>query len=160
MRSLIASLIVFLIAPVHDALAEPSRFELLDRPAAQALTAPASHTEPTVVALWSSECPHCKKNLKLFADLMKRGHRFTLVTVATERPFDGLAAPLDKLAVPGQRFAFGDAAPEALAFALDPKWRGELPRTVFFDGRGGKVAVSGVVDAETALRHLGLSLPR
>lgn len=130
-----------------------SPFAPLDRQAAKALTDPARHSAPTIVALWSSDCGHCKKNLELFARMARAEPRLRLITVATEADFDGLAAPLDRLQVPGQRYAYGTDAPEALAYALDPRWRGELPRTLFFDGQGGKTAVSGVVD-EAAVKGL------
>ena len=128
-----------------------SSFVLLDRHAARALTDPARYAVPTIVALWSSDCGHCKKNLELFARLVKAEPRLRLITVATEAEAEGLSAPLDRLSVPGLRYAYGSDAPEALAYALDPRWRGELPRTLFFDGRGGKTIISGVVD-ETVVR--------
>lgn len=131
---------------------EPIR--LLDRQTARQLVDPARHARPTIVALWSSDCPHCKKNLALFAQLAKSDRRLRLLTVAAEPAWDGLAAPLDRLDVPGERYAYGDDAPEAVAYALDPNWRGELPRTLFFDGRGGRHAVSGQVDARKAHAHL------
>lgn len=137
--------------------AEP--FVILDRGQARALGDAASHAAPTIVALWSSECVHCKKNLRRFADMAKADSRLRLITVATEPAVDGLSGPLDRLGVPGRRYAYGAAPPEALAYALDSKWRGELPRTLFFDGRGGKAAVSGVADEAAARRHLGLSAP-
>lgn len=139
-------------------------FAPLDRAAAQALTDPARYRAPTIVALWNSDCGHCKKNLDLFARLVKAEPRLRLITVATEVDFDGLAAPLDRLQVPGQRYAYGDDAPEALAYALDASWRLELPRTLFFDGQGGKTAVSGVVDEATVRKLLkadiGAGTPR
>lgn len=128
----------------------------LDRGQARALADAAGHGRPTVVALWSSECTHCKGNLALFAALVRREPRLRLVTVAAEPADAALAEPLDRLEVPGERYAWGADAPEALAYALDPKWRGELPRTLFFDGRGGRQAVSGRVDEATARRLLGL----
>jgi len=132
-------------------------FAALDRAAAARLADPASHGAPTVVALWSLDCVHCKKNLKLFAELGKLDARVRLVTVAVQSEEAGLAEPLDRLGVPGQRFAYGADAPEALAFALDAKWRGELPRTLLFDGRGGKATLSGVVSEADARRALGLA---
>jgi len=132
-------------------------FQTLDRQSASALVQPARHNHPTIVALWSSECPHCKKNLALYAHVAKRDKRVRLVTIAAEPAWAGLAAPLDKLGVPGDRYAYGDDASEAIAHALDPGWRGELPRTLVFDGRGGHVAVSGVIDEQTLRRALGLS---
>jgi len=62
--------------------------------------------------------------------------------------------------VPGKRYVYGADSPEAIAFALDPKWRGELPRTLFFDGRGNRMAVSGVVGIASARQSLGLTDPR
>jgi thiol-disulfide isomerase/thioredoxin len=131
-------------------------FDEIDRAEAQALSNPASHSAPTIVALWSSECGHCKKNLLLFGQLVAENAGLIVITVATERPFEGLAEPLDLLAVPGKRLAYGTEMPEALAYALDPNWFGELPRTLFFDGRGGKITRSGVVNKEFVLHALGL----
>jgi hypothetical protein len=128
----------------------------LDRAAAAGVVDPATHAQPTIVALWSSDCIHCKKNLKLFADMAKAHSQLKLITVAVEPVHEGLAEPLDRLSVPGARFAYGAEAPEALAYVLDPKWRGELPRTILFDGNGGRVALSGVVSEETARASLGL----
>ncbi len=132
-------------------------FTDLDRATARRLADPASHGAPTVVALWSLECVHCKKNLKAFAELAQTDPRVKLVTVAVEPAQPALAELLDRLRVPGARYAYGSDAPEALAYALDPKWRGELPRTFFFDGRGGRVAVSGVVDPAAVREALGLA---
>lgn len=131
-------------------------FQPLDRQAARALVEPARHTRPTIVALWSSDCPHCKKNLALYARMAKQDKQLRLVTVAAEPAWAGLAAPLDKLGVPGERYAYGDDAPEAIAFAIDPAWRGELPRTLLFDGRGSRQAVSGAIDEATLRQKLGL----
>lgn len=131
-------------------------FQPLDRQAARVLVDPVRHNRPTIVALWSTECPHCKKNLVLYARLAKQDKRLRLMTVAAEPAWAGLAAPLDKLGVPGERYAYGDDAPEAIAHAIDPAWRGELPRTLLFDGRGGRLAISGAVDEATLRQKLGL----
>lgn len=132
-------------------------FVILDRAGAVKIANPANHDRPTIVALWSYDCVHCKKNLKLFSEMARVHPQLRLVTVAVESAAPRLAEPLDRLAVPGARFAYGDDAPEALAYSLDPKWRGELPRTLLFDGHGGKQAVSGVVTEVAALRSLGLA---
>ncbi|NMG31132.1 hypothetical protein [Aromatoleum evansii] len=150
-RNLIAALSWCLAAA-----ASAAEFQPLDRVAAARIVDPASHTVPTIVALWSSECVHCKKNLKLFSEMARGDRRFRLVTVAVEPQFAGLAELLDLLSVPGQRFAYGVDSPEALGYALDPKWRGELPRTIFFDGKGGKSALSGVVTEAKVRSALGL----
>lgn len=131
-------------------------FSRIDAAAARQLVDPAAHRAPTILALWSSECVHCKKNLALFAAMAQADPGLRLVTLAVEPAEPPLGAILDRLGVPGARFAYGDDAPERLDFAIDPGWRGELPRTLFFDGRGGVQAVSGVVDAARARALLGL----
>ena len=71
-----------------------------------------------------------------------------------------VATSLDRIKTPGKRYVYGADSPEAIAFALDPKWRGELPRTLFFDGRGNRIAVSGAVDRASMRKSLGLADPR
>lgn len=120
----------------------------LDRHAARSLTDPRSHTRPTAIALWSAECEHCKKNLAALAELARRHPQLRIVTVEAE-PATADSAPL--LARTGltrdERYAYGEESPEALAHALDPRWRGELPRTYLFDGQGGSLTRSGVLTA-------------
>jgi hypothetical protein len=44
------------------------------------------------------------------------------------------------------RWAYGDEFDERNRFAIDPKWRGELPRTYFFDKEHRAVMQSGLLD--------------
>jgi thiol-disulfide isomerase/thioredoxin len=135
-------------------------FLALDRASARTLTDAKAHSVPTIVALWSTDCPHCKKNLGLFAEMVKADPTLRLITVAVEPLSAEVATSLDRVKVPGKRYVYGADSPEAIAFALDPKWRGELPRTLFFDGRGNRMAVSGVVGIASARQSLGLTDPR
>lgn len=148
-------LLLLVLAGMKAAAAEP--FLVLDRQGARSLVDAKSHSAPTIVALWSSDCPHCKRNLKLFAHMATDYPRLRLITIAVEPLSEELAVPLDRLSVPGARYAYGAESPEALAHALDPKWRGELPRTLLFDGNGGKEVVSGAMDEHGVRRHLGLT---
>jgi hypothetical protein len=142
---------------VSPALGAEEALLALDREQARQLAEPASHEVPTIVALWSLDCPHCKRNLRLFAALAGQIPDLRVVTVATEPAAVDMKAVLDALGVPGARYAYGAEMPEALAYALDPRWRGELPRTLFFDGRGGRTAVSGVQDEAFVRQALGLA---
>lgn len=148
-------LLLLVLTGMKAAAAEP--FLALDRQNARSLVEVKSHSAPTIIALWSSDCSHCKSNLKLFSRMASDYPRLRLITVAVEPLSEDLAVPLDRLDVPGARYAYGPESPEALAHALDPKWRGELPRTLLFDGNGGKTAVSGVMDEHGVRRHLGLT---
>ena len=134
-------------------------FTRLDAAGARELVAPATHRVPTIIALWSAECVHCKKNLALFSAMSRAAAGPRLVTIAVEPDDPQLGEILDRFGVPGARFAYGDEAPERLAFAIDPDWRGELPRTLFFDGRGGLKVVSGIVDEARTRALLGLGRP-
>jgi thiol-disulfide isomerase/thioredoxin len=148
-------LLLLVLAGVKAAAAEP--FIALDRQGARSLVEVKSHSAPTIIALWSSDCSHCKGNLKLFARMASANPRLRLITIAVEPLSEELAVPLDRLGVPGPRYAYGPESPDALAHALDPKWRGELPRTLLFDGNGGKETVSGVIDEPGVRRHLKLT---
>lgn len=151
------NLLAFLVAGTFCLLAwAGGQVIALDRQTARELADPARHVRPTIVALWSTDCPHCKKNLALYAQLAQRNKRLRLVTIAAEPPWEGIVTTLDKLGVAGERYAYGNDAPEALAFALDPNWRGELPRTLLFDGHGRCKALSGAVNANEIMQLLGL----
>ncbi|MDM8350797.1 hypothetical protein P8H27_18120 [Pseudomonas sp. sp1636] len=137
------------------ACAQPS-IEPLNKEQARLLVDPGQYRQPTLLALWSLECAYCKKNLAQFGELLRQHPGIQLITLASEPVASGHAELLEKLAVPGRHFAYGSEAPEALAFAIDPSWRGELPRTLLFDGQGGRHALSGVIEAQRALQLLGL----
>lgn len=137
------------------ACAQPP-IEPVSKEQARLLADPGQYQQPTLLALWSLECAYCKKNLAQFGELLRQEPRLQLLTLASEPPASGHAEVLQRLKVPGRHFAYGNDAPEALAFALDPDWRGELPRTLLFDGKGGRHALSGVIDPRRALQLLGL----
>lgn len=129
----------------------------INRADARRLGDPASYKLPTVVALWSLTCTHCKKHMQQVAELVRADDRLRLLTIAVEPLEPQHAQTLDRLGIPGERLAYGDEVAEALAHGLDPQWRGELPRTLYFDGRGGKQARSGVANAATVLELVGLA---
>nr|WP_298169503.1 hypothetical protein [uncultured Pseudomonas sp.] len=130
--------------------------EALTKEQARQLVDPAQYRQPTLLALWSLECAYCKKNLAQFAELQSQHPDIQLITLAAEPAVSGHAETLQKLDMPGRHFAYGNQAPEALAFAIDPNWRGELPRTLLFDGKGDRQALSGVIAPQRALQLLGL----
>jgi len=150
-RRLLTLLFLFIAGPLAAA-----DFAPLDRQAAKQLVNPATHRQPTIVALWSSDCNYCKKNLKLLSSLAKSNKNLRVITVAAEPESDPLWPMLKPYALGGPRYAYGTDNPEAIAYAIDPKWGGELPRTFLFDGRGGKAVVAGVISTETIAKATGL----
>ena len=139
-----------------SATAQAADFIVLDRAMARQLADPLQHRQPTVLALWSIDCTHCKKNLQALGELARKNPRLRVLTVATEPSTVEHQAVMARYAVPGHAYAYGSDAPEALAFALDSSWAGELPRTFLFDGKGGRKNVSGVLGSAAIEQGTGL----
>lgn len=118
----------------------------LDKAHASQLLNAAQYKRPTLVVLWSSDCGHCKRNLQWLHQRWQQGVQPDLITVAVEPEQSGLAGMLGRYALPGRHYVYGPALPEALSYALDPNWAGELPRSYVFNGQGKRTAVSGVLN--------------
>jgi thiol-disulfide isomerase/thioredoxin len=146
-----------LFACLLASTAQAADFIALDRHTARRLTEAESHRQPTIIALWSSDCSHCKKNLQLLADLRKANKRLQVITIAAESESTELAPMLDRYAIAGPRYAYGNDSPEAIAYAIDPNWAGELPRTFLFNGNGKKEKISGVISPQIAAKATGLN---
>jgi hypothetical protein len=132
-------------------------FIALDRQTARRLTEAETYRQPTIVTLWSSDCSHCKKNLQVLADLRKANKNLRVITIAAESANAELGPMLDHFAIAGPRYAYGSDSPEAIAYAIDPIWAGELPRTFLFNGNGKKEKISGVISPQIAAKATGLN---
>ena len=146
-----------LFASLLASTAQAADFIALDRHSARRLTEAESYRQPTIVALWSSDCSHCKKNLQFLSVHAKTNKRLRIITLAAEQASSDLGPMLDRYAIAGQRYAYGSDSPEAIAYAIDPNWAGELPRTFLFDGNGNKQKLSGVISPQIAAKATGLN---
>jgi thiol-disulfide isomerase/thioredoxin len=102
--------------------------------------------KPYVLAFWSVRCEPCVAEMGQWGDLKKKHPGLAFVLVATDPPSDREAVNriLAKHAVTGiDTFVFSDAFEERVRYAVDPKWRGELPRTYYFDAAHKASAFSG-----------------
>ncbi len=110
---------------------------------------------PFILTLWSLSCHHCAKELQTLGRLARRGRGLPLVIVSTDTP-----AEADEIRATLKRFGLGhldtwvfdDPVPERLRHAIDPAWRGELPRSYLFDAAHRREAHSGLLD-EARLRQ-------
>ncbi|MET0962138.1 MAG: hypothetical protein ABWY05_04870 [Noviherbaspirillum sp.] len=107
--------------------------------------------KPQVVMVWSLDCSYCEPSFAALAKAQRGGLK--VVTIATDSADDEDAVALieKKLASAGlqaQTWAFGPAPAEQLRHAIDPKWRGEMPRSYWFDGKGQVRAYSGLITPE------------
>lgn len=115
--------------------------------------------KPFVVMVWSLDCAYCAQSFEALTEA-KRKHGLDVVTIATDPADDGesvklIAGKLAAYRMTGNAWAFGSSPPEQLRYAIDPKWRGELPRSYWFGADGKAVAHSGLVSKERVLAHVG-----
>lgn len=107
--------------------------------------------KPFILAFWSLSCVYCKANLEQLGKLLAQHPRLPLVLVATDSVEEGadIAAVLDKYGLGNaQSWVFADSFVERLYFEIDRKWRGELPRTYFYDAGHRARVVSGKLDEQ------------
>lgn len=104
--------------------------------------------KPFIVALWSVGCTHCPAELKALGEFRKKQPRLDVVLVSADSPED---APQAMQLATGfglkksEQWIFADDMPERLRFEIDPRWHGELPRTLLYDSAHRITAVSGVI---------------
>ena len=117
---------------------------------------------PYIVAFWSMECGHCQGELRTFAKWLRSRPDLPLVLVATDpaEQLPAIAARLDELGLAeADSRVFDDPLPDRLRFAVDRKWRGELPRTYFYDAAHRATPVTGAVDDKKLEEWVAAHLP-
>lgn len=111
---------------------------------------------PFILALWSVNwCGHCIAELTMLGRLVKSGQTLPLVLVSTDTPEFATAidSTLNRLGLARQEsWVFDDDIPERLRHAIDPAWRGELPRSYLYDASHRRETVAGMLD-EAALKN-------
>ena len=122
----------------------------------------ASHAgQPYILAFWSLECSHCQAELKILAALRRQYPGLPLVLVSTDA-WEAAPAVARRLAELGlddaDNHLFADAMPERVRFAVDRKWRGELPRTYLFDKNQVATSFTGAVSEATLAAWVAANL--
>lgn len=106
---------------------------------------------PFVLSLWSVHCEPCAREMPVWRDLQARYPGVKVVIVSTDSP-----AQLKRIKAflrrhdpgPVESWRYADEFDEKIRYAIDPKWRGELPRTYFHDAAHKVEAVSGLPEAK------------
>jgi hypothetical protein len=110
----------------------------------------ASQGTAQIVEIWSLDCSYCRENTARIGEWQKKHPDVRLTMIAMD-PIDDNAAALSQvlasLPLPPQTalYANAEAIPEKLRHALDPNWRGEMPRTLLIDARGARQTSSGLL---------------
>ena len=115
--------------------------------------------QPFVLVVWSLDCEYCQASLKTLAAEKRKNRNLRVVTLSTDALDDEQAlammrARLAVLAMTGNAWAFGDAPPEQLRYAIDSKWHGEKPRSYWFNAKGERVAYSGIITPEVIAKFM------
>ncbi len=108
-----------------------------------------------ILALWSTTCTHCVKELRLLGKLARNDPGLPLVVVATDTPATApeIRAALKRYGLDRMdTWVFADEVSERLRYAIDPAWRGELPRSYLFDADHRRETHSGLLE-EAKLRE-------
>ena len=143
-------LLFALLLSIAQANAEPNRF------AVDSLTAIETRYQGQsfVLALWSLECPPCYKELAMLAEWQRQtpGSKLVLVSTDSDAPPDELTRTLGRFDfLQAEQWLFSDSNAQRLRYAIDPLWRGELPRSYLYKANQGRKAVSGLLDEDDLL---------
>jgi thiol-disulfide isomerase/thioredoxin len=105
--------------------------------------------KPFVLAFWSLHCAPCKEEMTQLKELHRKHPTLPIVLVSTDGPREREAVVkfLAKHELGGiETRAYADDFDERVRFAVDRTWRGELPRTYFFDAAHRSTAHTGLLD--------------
>jgi len=115
---------------------------------------------PFIVAVWSTDCPPCRRELALLSAFSDEHPDVPVVLIATD-PADNADSVAQILAssdlVRADAWQFGDAGAERLRYAIDAGWRGEMPRSYLYGYDGSRVGLSGPISEDLLERWLAVS---
>lgn len=103
-----------------------------------------------VVHFWGLTCAPCIAELPRWAALQRERPDMAIVLVASDpapADLDAQAAVLKKAGLSEvESWSFADPFTERLRHDIDPRWRGELPRTIQIGRDGARNATVGPAD--------------
>lgn len=105
--------------------------------------------KPFVLAFWSIYCEPCRDEMAEWNAITRAHPSLPIELVSTDTPTDRhlIDAFLAKYPPgPVQKWAFADSFSERVRYSVDKSWRGELPKSYFFDAAHKAQVKSGKVD--------------
>jgi len=112
---------------------------------------------PYIVAFWSVTCAYCMKELEMFGELMPKYPAVKLITISTDPFLENYIIQrllTTKKLEQAETWVFADNFSERLYFDINPRWRGELPLTYFFDKNNKRVKHMGIVNKDELVEWL------
>lgn len=109
--------------------------------------------KPFLLLVWSMDCEFCQASLDNLARARAAHPGLEIVTVSTDPVSDKLLDAqieqrLSSLSLSAEAWGFGGDSAERLRYAIDPRWRGEKPRSYWYDANGNRTAYSGLIRPE------------
>ena len=105
---------------------------------------------PTIFHFWGLTCAPCLVELPRWGELLAKRPDLRLVLIAADplpQPPQQVAATLQRAGLArAESWSFADRFYEKLRFEIDPRWAGELPRTMMIGADGTATALPGVAD--------------
>jgi hypothetical protein len=147
-------LLLFADAPPVLAASEPTTFTINSFAAIRAHYA----GKPLVVHLWGLSCAPCLVELPKLGILRRQRPDLNLVMIQLEPAPNGATTQLLRragLSVVEQWQVVAEPD-EHLRYSIDPKWLGDLPRTLLISPRGAITRIRGAADMREVanwLRH-------
>jgi thiol-disulfide isomerase/thioredoxin len=144
-RGLLAAAIVVMFSGVAmaDATVEIKPFE---RGSWQAIRQ-AHAGRPTLVHFWGVTCGPCKVELPHLGQFAKSHPGVDVVMIDADLVPNTPAAVRAMVSQAGlasaENWAFGDTFTERLRYEVDPKWQGDIPRTVLIGKDGSARTIEG-----------------
>ncbi len=105
--------------------------------------------KPFVLAFWSVHCEPCREEMAEWDAIKRKYPALPIALVSTDAPTDrALIESFFARYSPGpvQKWVFADAMSERVRYAVDKSWRGELPKSYFFDAAHRVDVKSGKVE--------------
>jgi thiol-disulfide isomerase/thioredoxin len=107
--------------------------------------------EPLVVHFWGVTCGPCRAEMPQWGQFLAERADLHLVTVDADLVPNAPRAVqtmLDEsgLSARAENWMFGDDFVERLRYEIDPRWQGEIPRTVLIAADGTTTSLEGVAD--------------
>jgi len=123
-----------------------------------------SHTgKPTIVHIWGVTCGPCRTEMPQWGAFLRERPDVSLVLIDADlvpNERGAGAAMLDEAGLgSAENWTFADAFVEPLRYAIDPQWRGEIPRTVLIARAGAATVMEGVADFDEIRRWLNAQQP-
>jgi thiol-disulfide isomerase/thioredoxin len=149
---------IFLVAYQLPAAAEAPQLKPFVRGSWQQLL--NSHAgRPTLVHFWGVTCGPCKVELPLLGKFVKDHAGVDMVTISADLAPDIPGAAQSMLKKSGlasaENWIFSDGFVERLRFEIDPKWQGDIPRTLLISRDGTITTIEGsaeIIDLEKWLK--------